>query len=127
MDKYGLLLTAALAAAPSTIQIGYDIEGISKHLHYLHIMCYDYHGSWDAQTGHNAPLRLPNGTSLIPELRLSVVYNYCQYFQLNSKFSWNNNNILLKFPFLTFSFSKIVNENVLKFHSIYIVNYFSQY
>ena len=72
-DKYGLLLTAALGAAQSTIKIGYDIEGISKYLDYLHIMCYDYHGSWDTQTGHNAPLRLPNGTSLTPELRLSVV------------------------------------------------------
>ena len=72
-DKHGLLLTAALGAAPKTINIGYDIPAISKHLDYLHIMCYDYHGSWDTQTGHNAPLRLPNNTNLMPEDRLSVV------------------------------------------------------
>jgi len=71
-DKYGLLLTAALGAAQKTIDIGYDIPAISKSLDFLHIMCYDYHGSWDTQTGHNAPLRLPAGNNLAPHLRLSV-------------------------------------------------------
>lgn len=37
-------------------------------------MGYDYHGSWDGQIGHNAPLHLSsNSSNLSPELRLSVV------------------------------------------------------
>merc|ERR1712071_452493 len=71
------------------------IEGISKHLHYLHIMCYDYHGSWDAQTGHNAPLRLPNGTSLIPELRLSVEDTIKYYIDHGAP----RNKIVMGIPF----------------------------
>jgi len=94
-DKYGLLLTAALGAAQSTIKIGYDIEGISKYLDYLHIMCYDYHGSWDTQTGHNAPLRLPNGTSLTPELRLSVEDSIKYYIDNGAP----RNKIVMGIPF----------------------------
>ncbi|XP_046446089.1 probable chitinase 2 [Daphnia pulex] len=72
-DKTGLILTAAIGAAPQTINRAYDVPAINQHLHFIHIMAYDYHGSWDFQIGHNAPLRLPVNSSMIePELRLSV-------------------------------------------------------
>jgi len=72
LDKYGLMLTVALGAAPATIKKGYDIPAISAAVDLLHIMCYDYHGSWDGQTGHNAPLRLPEGALLEEDHRLSI-------------------------------------------------------
>lgn len=73
-DKKGLLLTAAVGAAPQTINRAYDVPAINKALDFIHIMAYDYHGSWDAQIGHNAPLSLPiDSSTLQPELRLSVV------------------------------------------------------
>lgn len=73
-NKQGFILTAAVGAAPSTINRAYDIPEISKYLDFIHIMAYDYHGSWDSITGHNAPLKLPvNSSQLIPDLRLSVV------------------------------------------------------
>jgi chitinase len=25
----------------------YDVPAINQHLHFIHIMAYDYHGSWD--------------------------------------------------------------------------------
>ena len=34
----------------------YDLPEISKVLDQIHLMCYDYFGSWDARTYHNAPL-----------------------------------------------------------------------
>ncbi|KAI9565681.1 hypothetical protein GHT06_009473 [Daphnia sinensis] len=72
-DKSGLILTAAIGAAPQTINRAYDVPAITQHLHYIHIMAYDYHGSWDFQIGHNAPLRLPVNSSTVDlELRLSV-------------------------------------------------------
>lgn len=51
------LLTAAIGAAPSTIDVAYDVPMMYKYLDYVHIMCYDYHGKWDKKTGHNAPLK----------------------------------------------------------------------
>ncbi|KAK6620011.1 hypothetical protein RUM44_006411 [Polyplax serrata] len=54
--KKNLILTAALGAAPNTIDTAYDIPEISKYLDLLHFMCYDYHGPWDKQVGANAPL-----------------------------------------------------------------------
>lgn len=42
----GLLLTAAIGAEPKIIDDSYEIDVISKHLDYLHDMCFDYHGLW---------------------------------------------------------------------------------
>jgi len=75
-NKAGLLLTSAVGASLITINKAYDIPEISKHLDFIHVMGYDYHGSWDGETGHNAPIRLQPANSttvLAPELRLSVV------------------------------------------------------
>lgn len=55
--KYNLLLTAAFGAGKDTIDVAYDVEGLSVYLDYIHMMCYDYHGAWDKQTGANAPLK----------------------------------------------------------------------
>lgn len=67
-------MTAAVGAAQATINRAYDVPAINKALDFIHIMAYDYHGSWDGQIGHNAPLNLPIASSdLAPELRLSVV------------------------------------------------------
>lgn len=54
--KHNLLLTAAFGAGKDTIDIAYDVEGLSIYLDFIHMMCYDYHGAWDLKTGANAPL-----------------------------------------------------------------------
>lgn len=54
------LLTSAIGAAPDVIQSAYDLPALSQYLDYLHIMTYDYHGTWESKVGVNAPLR---GTS----------------------------------------------------------------
>lgn len=56
-DKYNLLLTAAFGAGKDTIDVAYDVKGLSAYLDFIHMMCYDYHGAWDQKTGANAPLR----------------------------------------------------------------------
>lgn len=55
-DNYGLLLTSAIGASKNVIDQAYDVRQISRYLDFLHIMCYDYHGSWDQKVGYNAPL-----------------------------------------------------------------------
>ncbi|XP_044265080.1 probable chitinase 2 [Tribolium madens] len=56
-DKYNLLLTAAFGAGKDTIDVAYDVKGLSVYLDFIHMMCYDYHGAWDQKTGANAPLQ----------------------------------------------------------------------
>jgi len=70
-----LLLTAAIGAAPDTIDVAYDVENMYKYLDYVHIMCYDYHGKWDKKTGHNAPLK-PRAEESIADQSLNVEYTW---------------------------------------------------
>lgn len=51
-----LILSAAVAAAQPSASQSYDIPEISKHLHFINLMAYDFHGAWDNRVGLNAPL-----------------------------------------------------------------------
>ncbi|KAL9700657.1 hypothetical protein quinque_004098 [Culex quinquefasciatus] len=55
--RNNLLVTSAIGAGKDTIDAAYDIKTLSKYLDYLHIMCYDYNGSWNRKIGPNAPLQ----------------------------------------------------------------------
>ncbi|KAK2163330.1 hypothetical protein NP493_1463g01044 [Ridgeia piscesae] len=54
--KDRLLLTAAVGAGKGTIDRAYEVDKLSRSLDFFNVMTYDYHGGWDSQTGHNAPL-----------------------------------------------------------------------
>ncbi|XP_045782773.1 probable chitinase 2 [Maniola jurtina] len=69
-EPYGYILTAALGAGKETMDTAYDLARLSRYLDFIHMMCYDYHGTWDNTVGANAPLR---GTS--EEDFLSVEYS----------------------------------------------------
>merc|ERR1712088_664882 len=72
-----LLLTAAIGAAASTIDVAYDVKQMYKYLDYVHVMCYDYHGKWDKKTGHNAPLHSrPQDTGKDVYLNVEHTVNY---------------------------------------------------
>ncbi|XP_068449918.1 chitotriosidase-1-like [Clinocottus analis] len=51
-----LLVTAAVSAGKGTIDAGYEIAEIAKHLDFINVMTYDFHGAWERFTGHNSPL-----------------------------------------------------------------------
>ncbi|KAL4717875.1 hypothetical protein ACJJTC_005720 [Scirpophaga incertulas] len=53
----GYILTAALGAGKDTMDAAYDLAKLSRYLTLIHMMCYDYHGTWDGKVGANAPLR----------------------------------------------------------------------
>lgn len=53
----GYILTAALGAGKATMDSAYDLTKLSRYLDFLHMMCYDYHGTWDGVVGANAPLK----------------------------------------------------------------------
>jgi len=50
------MLTAAVAAGKYTIEVAYDIPSMALYLDQLHLMSYDYHGSWETATGINSAL-----------------------------------------------------------------------
>lgn len=52
----GLLVTAAVAAGKGTIDTAYNIPKMGELLDIINVMAYDFHGSWEKSTGHNAPL-----------------------------------------------------------------------
>uniref|UniRef100_A0A182JSB4 GH18 domain-containing protein n=1 Tax=Anopheles christyi TaxID=43041 RepID=A0A182JSB4_9DIPT len=51
LRNHGLILTTSVG-----VNRAYDIVGIVRHVDYILLMSYDYNGSWDNYTGHNAPL-----------------------------------------------------------------------
>jgi chitinase len=55
-SEAGLLLTAAVSPSNKVIDAGYDIPALDAYLDYVSVMTYDYHGQWDKQTGHVAPM-----------------------------------------------------------------------
>lgn len=54
----GYLLSAAVSPSKTVIDAGYDVPVLGENLDWVAVMCYDYHGQWDKQTGHVAPLYL---------------------------------------------------------------------
>jgi len=53
---YGFLLTAAVSAGAETINNAYDVASLGRLLDQIHLMAYDYHGSWEQYTGHHSAL-----------------------------------------------------------------------
>uniref|UniRef100_A0A182PCY5 GH18 domain-containing protein n=1 Tax=Anopheles epiroticus TaxID=199890 RepID=A0A182PCY5_9DIPT len=81
LHGHGMLLTTSVG-----VNREYDVAGIARHVDYILLMSYDYNGSWDSHTGHNAPLswgsRLDKGA---PRSKLIVdLAAYGRTFTLSS-------------------------------------------
>ncbi|XP_046455827.1 acidic mammalian chitinase-like [Daphnia pulex] len=75
---YGFLLTAAVSPGKSAIDSAYDIPAVASALDQIHLMAYDYHGSWETYTGLNAPLyanpSVESGSNLLLNVNWTVNY-----------------------------------------------------
>lgn len=56
LKKQRLLLTAAVPVGPDNVRGGYDVPAVASYLDFINLMAYDFHGKWERETGHNAPL-----------------------------------------------------------------------
>ncbi|EDV95540.1 probable chitinase 2 [Drosophila grimshawi] len=101
-DGHGLLLTSAIGAAKHVIDQAYDVRQITRYLDFLHIMCYDYHGSWDHKVGYNAPLTAPAGDPL------SVQHTIDYLLELGAPPS----KVVLGLPFYGRTFKTVAQGNV---------------
>ncbi|XP_067620317.1 probable chitinase 10 [Eurosta solidaginis] len=52
----GLLLSSAVSPNKKVIDVGYDVQSLSRYLDWIAVMAYDFHGQWDKKTGHVAPM-----------------------------------------------------------------------
>ncbi|XP_055339760.1 chitotriosidase-1-like [Paramacrobiotus metropolitanus] len=53
---------------------GYDVPAMNSIVDLVNIMAYDYHGSWEQQTGHNAPM-YKRSTEVDYQAKLNVEYS----------------------------------------------------
>ncbi|XP_008545430.1 probable chitinase 10 [Microplitis demolitor] len=51
-----LTLAVTLSGYKEVIDRAYDVREISEAVDFISVMTYDYHGAWESQTGHLAPL-----------------------------------------------------------------------
>ena len=51
-----LSLSAAIGAGFNTINLCYDLNGLSLYLDYINVMCYDYNTIWNTYTAYASPL-----------------------------------------------------------------------
>ncbi|EDW31122.1 GL20757 [Drosophila persimilis] len=63
LKKPRLLLSAAVPVGPDNVRGGYDVPAIASYLDFINLMAYDFHGKWEKETGHNAPLYAPSSDS----------------------------------------------------------------
>ncbi|XP_068227286.1 probable chitinase 10 [Palaemon carinicauda] len=55
-EPEGLLLTAAVGASEALAMSSYDVPTLSQYLDYIHLMTYDFHGSWESNADHHSKL-----------------------------------------------------------------------
>ncbi|XP_014602332.1 PREDICTED: probable chitinase 3 [Polistes canadensis] len=51
-----LLFSIAVSSSKKVIDIAYQVPILSEYVDWIDVMTYDYHGYWEGQTGHVAPL-----------------------------------------------------------------------
>jgi len=79
-----LLLTAAVGVGKPTIDVAYDVPGMSKYLDMINLMTYDLHGGWEDRTGHNAPLYATAEDEELAGYPLSVSWAVDYWLQLGA-------------------------------------------
>lgn len=50
------LITLAIPVSPDKLDAGYDLDALSVHVDWFHLMSYDVHGSWDEVAGSNTDM-----------------------------------------------------------------------
>ena len=72
---HGLMLTVATSASTAQADIGYDMAAISQLVDAVHMMAYDFHGSWENVTDHHAPLyRRPYDVDSVDNIDATIDY-----------------------------------------------------
>ncbi|XP_011142446.1 probable chitinase 2 [Harpegnathos saltator] len=60
----GLTITAAISAVKETINLAYNVAEMSKYADHIHVMSFDYHGSWNQKVLPHAPFQSKDGLNV---------------------------------------------------------------
>ncbi|CAG4980791.1 unnamed protein product [Colias eurytheme] len=107
-DKYGLLLSAAVASTRDTASLSYDIPSIGQYLDLVGLMTYDMYGPWDTVTGHNSPLHKGEGDEHVARENLNTVDVAVEYW-LSQGFP--PEKLVIGLPFYGHTFT-LTNPNI---------------
>jgi chitinase len=90
----GYLLTIAAPAGPSTYA-NIELEAIHPYLDFINVMTYDFHGGWETQTGHNAPMHPASGDPFAN----AATYNVHSAIQAYLDAGIPSNKVVMGLPF----------------------------
>ena len=71
----GLILSSAMSPSAKVCDEAYDIPKLNRYFDFVSVMTYDYHGQWDKQTGHVAPI-YEHPDSIDPTFNVNYTINY---------------------------------------------------
>lgn len=72
----GWLLSSAVSPSKMVIDAGYDVPTLSNYFDWIAVMTYDFHGNWDKQTGHVAPLYYYPGDTYDYFNAVNIIYSF---------------------------------------------------
>uniref|UniRef100_A0AAG5DHK2 chitinase n=1 Tax=Anopheles atroparvus TaxID=41427 RepID=A0AAG5DHK2_ANOAO len=87
-----LLISTSISGYKEVLTVAYDIAELSRHVDFMTVMTYDYHGSWEEQTGHVSPLH-GSSTDKYPQ------YNTAYAMELLVKMGANKKKLIVGVPF----------------------------
>ncbi|KAG0421910.1 hypothetical protein HPB47_002232, partial [Ixodes persulcatus] len=61
LDQENRTLIASVSLKIKTVSMSYNVPEVTKSVHVLNVMGYDFYGPWNNYTGHNSPLRARKG------------------------------------------------------------------
>ncbi|XP_055600306.1 probable chitinase 10 [Uranotaenia lowii] len=103
-DKHGLLVSMSISGYKEVISEAYEVAQLSKIVDFMTIMTYDYHGSWEPETGHVSPLYGMTGEKY-PQ------YNVDYAMQLLVKMGAQKNKLIMGMPLYGQSFTLTRSRN----------------
>nr|AJO25045.1 chitinase [Nilaparvata lugens] len=83
-EKPRLQLSIAISGYREIVDRAYDMRALSQQADFINVMSFDYHGAWEHETGHVAPL-YPTAGEMFPD------YNVAKYIlteKLGGAMAW---------------------------------------
>ncbi len=78
--KLDLLLSSAIGAGINTLKECFDLEGLTRNLDFINVMCYDYNTIWNTKTAYASPLFArpeETGNYLFKHFKIKSAVNSC--------------------------------------------------
>lgn len=103
--EQGYLLTIAAPAGPGTFA-NIELESIHPYLDFINVMTYDFHGGWENQTSHQAPMFSIDGDPFEQAETYTVTSALSSYVQAGIP----SHKLIMGLPFYGRGWQGVANE-----------------